>query len=62
MFIKDYINQDLASIEKAEKNLEGLIKQKESKDMAFYIKEFNSMDMRSGSCSTYKEIYIDKVK
>ena len=62
MFIKDYIKQDLESIKKAEKNLEGLVKQKESKDMDFYIKEFNSMDMRSGSCHTYKENYIDKVK
>jgi len=62
LFIKDYIKQDLEHIEKARDNLEGLMKQKESKDMEFYSKEFNKMDMRSGSCSTYKENYINKIK
>jgi hypothetical protein len=62
LFIKAYIKQDLEHIEKAKINLESLVKQKESQDIDFYVKEFNSMDMRSGSCSTYKENYIAKVK
>jgi len=62
LFIKDFIVQDLEQIEQAENKLDSLKKKKDAKDLDFYKREFNKSDMRSGSCSTYKENYITKVK